>query len=449
MPRTTIQCPNCRQPITADIEQLFDVYTDPSAKQRFLSGAFNIIQCPHCGYQGRASTPLVYHDPDKELLLTFVPPEIGLPRDEQEKVIGPLINRVMNELPTEKRKGYLLRPQATLTFQGMMERVLEEEGITREMLDAQQRKLSLIQRLANASPDSLEEIVKAEDELIDAEFFGLLRRLSQAALAGGDQDSARRLAELENSLVPITTFGRELQEQSREVETAMKEIREATEAEGGLSRERLLDMVSKAPNDIRLGALVSLARPAMDYQFFQMLSERIDRARGEGRKRLTEIREKLLEMTQEIDQEMENRRQSSHELLDEILKTEDVTEATIQSLPVIDEFFLQELNSRLENARKGGDLDQIARLQKVVDVLQQASAAPPEIALIEDLLEAPDEGAIRDILNERSDEITPEFLDALSNVVAQVQASSDQELAEQIKKIHRIALRFSMARNLG
>lgn len=82
MPKTRINCPNCRQPVTADIEQLFDLNTDPGAKQRFLSGAFNLIQCPNCGYQGSVATPIVYHDPDKELLLTFVPGEIGLPRDE-------------------------------------------------------------------------------------------------------------------------------------------------------------------------------------------------------------------------------------------------------------------------------------------------------------------------------------------------------------------------------
>ena len=85
MPKTRIQCPNCQQPIIADINQLFDLSEDPSAKQRLLSGAFNVIQCPSCGYQGNATTPLVYHDPEKELLLTFVPPELGLKRDEDRK----------------------------------------------------------------------------------------------------------------------------------------------------------------------------------------------------------------------------------------------------------------------------------------------------------------------------------------------------------------------------
>ncbi len=84
MTKTQVSCPNCRQPVVADVDQLFDVNVDPSAKQRLLSGSFNLIQCKTCGYQGNLSTILVYHDPEKELLLTFVPPEIGLPRNEQE-----------------------------------------------------------------------------------------------------------------------------------------------------------------------------------------------------------------------------------------------------------------------------------------------------------------------------------------------------------------------------
>ena len=115
MPQTQIACPRCRQMITANIEQLFDVTQDPQAKQRLLGGVSNVARCPHCGYQGRLATPIIYHDNDKELLLTFFPPELGLPLDDQEKVIGPLIKQVMDRLPPERRKAYLLNPIPNLT----------------------------------------------------------------------------------------------------------------------------------------------------------------------------------------------------------------------------------------------------------------------------------------------------------------------------------------------
>ena len=71
MARTQINCPNCKQPIVADVEQLFDVAKDPSAKPKLLSGITNFVQCQVCGYQGALATPIVYHDPDKELLGSY------------------------------------------------------------------------------------------------------------------------------------------------------------------------------------------------------------------------------------------------------------------------------------------------------------------------------------------------------------------------------------------
>ena len=130
MAQTQIACPRCRQLIAANVEQLFDVTADPQAKQRLLSGQVNHARCPHCGYQGRLATPVVYHDNEKELLLTFFPAELGLPVNEQERMIGPLIKQVTDRLPPEKRKAYLLKPQANLTYESMLETILGKDGIT-------------------------------------------------------------------------------------------------------------------------------------------------------------------------------------------------------------------------------------------------------------------------------------------------------------------------------
>ncbi len=441
MPKTRINCPNCRQPIVADIEQLIDVGEDPSAKQRLLSGVSNVVRCPHCGFQGNVATPLVYHDPDKELLLTFFPPEVNLPRDEQERLIGASINQVINRLPQEKRKGYLLRPQSMLTYQGMVERILEADGITREMIQAQQAKFNLLQRLLSASPDSRPEIARNEDNLIDAEFFGLISRLLEASLAAGDRKSAQALTDLQKAILPETTFGRQLQEQSQEVEAAIASLQEAGEE---LTRDKLLDLVIKAPNDTRLSALVSLARPGMDYQFFQMLSERIDRARGDGRVRLIEIRERLLELTRQVDQQLEARAGQARQLLDKILESQDISESTAQSLPAVDDLFLRELNARMEAARKQGDLEKISKIQQVVQIIQDAAKEPPEIALIEELLDASDEGARQKLLDSHRQDITPEFLDTMTNLLAQMDNNQEKELSDRLKAVHRQVLRFSM-----
>ena len=445
MPKTVINCPNCRQPIQADIQQLFDVGINPAHKQILLSGAFNLAQCTHCGFRGNLATPIVYHDPDKELLLTFVPPEVSLQRQDQERLIGNMLNQIINNLPQEKRKGYLLRPQSALTLQGLVERVLEADGITREMIQAQQQKIALIQRLLSTPADKLADIVATNEGLMDAELFALLSRLAEAAHLGGDQGSAQKILDLQKNLLPLTDYGRAVQEQTNEIQAAVNSLRELGNE---LTRERLLDLVLQAPNEARLNALVSLARPGMDYSFFQLLSERIDRARGDGRSRLIGLREKLLELTGEIDRQIEARAQQSRKLLDLILQAENTEEAVIQSLPAIDDYFIQALNASLEAARKQGDLEKIAKLQKVAGVLDKYSAAPPELAIIEDLLDAPNEQALKDLLEANSDKITPELMDTLTNIVAKVESGDDKELAAKVKIVHRAVLRFSMQMNL-
>jgi hypothetical protein len=445
MAKTRMTCPNCRQPIVVDIEQLFDVGKNPSAKQLLLSGAINTFQCPNCGFSGNVATPVVYHDPDKELLITFVPPEVGLPRNEQEKLIGSLINQVVTGLPQEKRKAYLLQPKQALTIQGLVETVLQADGITHEMIQAQQVRLKLIERLANASDDVIEEVARQENRNMDAEFFAILRRLVEASLMAGDQDSAQRLANLQEKLLPLTTVGRELRDQAKEIEAALADLQKAGRQ---LDREKLLDLVTSAPNEVRLKAYVSFARPLMDYSFFQILSERIDRARGDGRTRLASLRDNLLKWTEEVDRQVELRAKQSRDLLQEVLQAEDVSEATMSVLPAVDEYFIQELRQVQESARKQGDLEKLGRIQKVMDVIQQANSEPPEIALIEDLLDSPDEAGMRQKLEEHSEEITPDFLNALANIASQIDSSGDQELISKVHSLNRMALRASMEKNL-
>src|SRR4030043_467874 len=430
MPKTRINCPNCHQPIMADIDQLFDVAQDPTVKQKILAGAFNLASCPNCSYQGMIATPLVYHDPNMDLLLTYFPPELGLPINEQERIIGPLITRVTNSLPQEKRKAYLLQPQSMLTLQTMIERILAADGITKEMIKAQQDRLNLLQRLMNASDESIDDIAVKEDALIDSDFYNLVNRLIEASAVNGDQESAKQLGDLQKKLLPKTTFGRQIQEQSKDVEAAIQALKSAGKT---LTREKLLEMVIKAPNETQLSVLASLGRPGMDYEFFTMLSSRIDRAREEGRERLTKLRDQLLDMTQAIDKQMEERILQTRKNLNTILQSKDIKEMMAQNLAIVDEFFVQVFNEEMEAARKAGDLEKISKLKQVEEVVDKASAPPPEVALIQELLEvATNDQELNKKLEEHKKEITPEFMDILSNLLVRTESGEDAQLKARL-----------------
>src|SRR6185369_10525983 len=154
-----ITCPNCRQPFSAILEQIIDVSRDPQAKARLLAGRTNVVTCPNCGYQTMVSTPLVYHDATKELLLIYVPMELNLPRQEQERLIGSMSNAIMSSLPQDQRKGYLLTPKMMLSLQGMIEIILEADGITKDVIEAQRAKMRLVETFLQTDPDTLPELV--------------------------------------------------------------------------------------------------------------------------------------------------------------------------------------------------------------------------------------------------------------------------------------------------
>ena len=441
MPKTRINCPNCRQPIIAEINQLFDSGVEPRAKQLILSGAFNLASCPHCGYQGNVATPIVYHDPEKELLLTYFPHELSIPINEQERIIGPLVSQAMNNLPQEKRKGYLLRPQTMFTLQGLIERILESDGITREMIQDQQKRLALLQRLMEASDDVVPEIARNEDNLLDGNFFALLGRLVEASLAAGDQKSAQRLGALQEKLIEITSYGKQYQAQTSEVDAAVKSLRSLGD---DLTREKLLDLLVEAPSETRLSVLVSLTRPGIDYEFFQLFTQRIERAAPGERQKLLLLREKVLELTRTIDQTVEVRSNQARKVLHQVLSAADIPSAIQNSFSSIDDFFLQAMNEELENARKSGDLERISKLRQIESILQKASEPPQEVQLIQDLLGLESESEQLKMMEEHRQDMTQEFMDTLSSLTAQLKSGEDIELADRMERLYRTALRYSM-----
>jgi hypothetical protein len=441
-------CPRCKSPVVADVEQLFDMNIDPQAKQRLLAGSANMIHCPTCGYEGMLSTPIVYHDPEKEFLLTFFPSEMGLPLNEQEKLIGPLINQVMNRLPVEKRKAYLLRPQSMLTFQTMVEKILEGDGVTREMLDEQQKRLNLLQRLLSTTVASDRSIIiQQEQALIDESFFSMFSRIIQATLAQGDEQSARTLAQLQQELVTQTEVGKKLLVNAQEAQEAQKLLQDASKT--GLTREKLLDLMVASPSDTRLATFVSLTRGGLDYQFFQILSERIDKAEGAEKQGLLDLRAKLLELTAEIDKQMQEEMKASQKLLDQVLAAEDVEAAAREALPGVNEFFLEALKTQQELARQNADLMRLGKLGKIAKVVEEASAPPPEVELIEKLLAAEDETARQKLLQENTAMVTDEFIQALNSLVVQSDGDGQSpEMSAKLQDVYHSALRYSMQAKL-
>jgi hypothetical protein len=437
---TQVRCPNCGSPVQAAVEQLLDVGQEPGAKARLLSGNFNQLRCPVCGYQGSLSTPLVYHDPDKQLLLTYVPVDLGLPKQEQERLVGSLINQAITRLPAEMRKAYLLQPQTVLTMQGLIERVLEADGITREELDAQKARIRLFESLLRTPDEQVEEFVREHDAELDEEFF----QLASVTLQTTRDDNARRAAAARfESALAASSYGKRLQAQEAELRAAAESLQQKGER---LTREDLLDMIVLAPTSERVRALVSLTRPGLDYAFFQLLSERIDAAGEPEKARLEGLRSEVLELTRQIDEVQEARAAQSAALLRSLMSAPDLDRAVRQAIPLADELFLGILQANLRAAEERGDQAALERLQQINAKIHEVviESLPPGLKLAQQLLDTADDDQARELLERSAGSIDEALLSALMSTAQRLEHSGDGKLAERVRVLHRLAMRISM-----
>lgn len=442
MPRTMTQvrCPNCKSPIQAAIEQLIDVGQDPAAKARLLSGGLNLVRCPTCKYEGQLATPIVYHDPSKELLLTYVPVEIGLKKDDQERLLGQLINQAVSHLAPEKRKGYLLQPQAILTMQGLAERVLAADGVTKEDLEAQRAKIRLFEDLLRTPEADLAMFAAQHDAELDETFF----QLASLTLQTTPDDRARDAASLRlEQALANTTYGKRLEAQEAEVRAAADSLRQASK---DLTRAKLLDLFIQAPNNDRVAALASMTRPALDYGFFQELSDRLQAASGPEKAHLEALRQSLLELTQEYDRLQEARVGQAAALLQSVAAAPDLDKALTSALPLIDDLFFGVLAANLRAARERGDQATMSRLEAVDARLQKLvrESMPPGLRLAQQVLDEEDEAAAVKLLEASPELVDDKVTGSLMAAAQRLEEAGETSAAERIRRLHRTAIRLSM-----
>jgi hypothetical protein len=125
-----------------------------------------------------------------------------------------------------------------------------------------------------------------------------------------------------------------------------------------------------------------------------------------------------------------------------IVNAGDVEQTLIRNVSIVDDFFMDVLSAELEGARKEGNLEKSAKLNKMVEIIQQLSM-PPEFALIEALLDAPDEETVRQDLTESQIKITPEFLNVLNKMVEEAKANGDANLIDRVQRLQRVASSIS------
>ena len=391
----TLSCQNCQHTYPAQLTNIVDAEAAPELKARLLAGDLNVSHCPRCQANNPIIVPLLYHDATKDLCVTHVPPQLNLSADQQEKIVGELLNGLITSLPGESVRGYLFQPRSSLTMQNLREQILTAEGYSSEEIETQRTMGELLQNLLSASAATLDDAIHQHDAHIDERFLTTITLLHEQMRRDGQADAEADIQRLMERLLEVSTAGQHMRQQRDRQLAALQAIQTDVSALGEKpSRQsiRQLALCYIEQEDIYLETLVSALRPALDYAFYQELTAALHGASPTEKEQLTTLREKLLEISARVDQLQQLALEQADVLIAEMLSASELTEALQQYLPYIDQHFFRALGARLGEAERAGNAVKTEALRSLQETVLAAiqKVMRPELILLNELLEIKD-----------------------------------------------------------
>ncbi len=448
-----VQCPACGTPYAVPVFSIIDLGVNPELRGALLGGQVNVARCPSCGAGGPLSTPLMVHDPEHEFLGVFIPPEAiaagagssgiltpggGAQDVQRQKIIGELTQTLMRKLPQDARRGYLLQAKEYMDWQRFMEVLWGFEGVTPEMLRRQRDQSDLLQRLMTLAndPSALDIALERDKGLIDQDFFVMLDQVLGMVQAQGQADAMAPLMQLRDRLLETTAAGAEIKAREDHIRSLLGRINRET------TRDEIIDLLLEAwqgedGRDV-VGSLAVALSPIFDYQFLMDVTQRMEATEDEEiRARLEELRALVLQVQERQKQSQAEQSQQAQAVLQEVLQATDVKAKLQELAPYIDEGFLALLAAQIQAAEQNGATGAARRMREIydqaLDLLQET--LPPELRLLNDLLSAPDDAAVRTLLKENRALLTPEFLSSIQPLEEEMRANGRPEMANRLKTL--------------
>ncbi len=370
-----VACPSCQTPIRVGVINFIDANEQPQLKSILLGGRLNSAQCTSCGSPISLAAPLVYHDSTKQFCFVHIPQQLmaSAKGAEVERFVGSITGKLMQSLPPDLAKGYLLSPRKFLTMQTLIEAVLEGDGITKEMMAAQRKRVEIISQLLeglSTSDAALLDALKANQADIDEEFKSTLAAFVDASAMSGDQEGMAQLAALQ---AKVTQF---------------------IGGDATIAYELLIEQLRSAPDADALRALMQANQETIDYTFFDIFNEKIIAAQTANDEvtatTLAELRTQILALYEEIQANIEAAYTRAGQILDAVFPSEDAAATLTAHLDELDDVFDILLDGQRTMAERAGDDATVARLTEIIALTVQVkdAALSPEDRAVQAILKS-------------------------------------------------------------
>jgi hypothetical protein len=266
----------------------------------------------------------------------------------------------------------------------------------------------------------------------------MLRSNLEAAENTEQDDLAIQLINLQAKLYRETEYGRILSDRQKALHAFTREANK-----DGLTPELLLKHVLENRKDEALvNSLVMNGQQAFNYEFFTKLTEKIEKRQKAGAsvEQYIALRERLLEIQQAIESRSREILRGAQETLDQILRADDRALAVHQNLQKIDDAFMYVLSGFIDQAERRKNHNQLQALQEVQAYIMQSfqEQLPPEIRLINRLLDQEGEADQRRLLDENKELIGPDFLEMIQAIRAENEDGEGKEIADRLAPIEAI-----------
>jgi len=209
---------------------------------------------------------------------------------------------------------------------------------------------------------------------------------------------------------------------------------------GGVSADLLLKhILINQDDDAIIDAIVMTGQDALRYEFFQQFSTEIEKVEKDGdlvkAQRLTDIRTRLVKMYDDMREQSNRMMAEAAETLTMLLEAPDMQMAVTENFQRLDDAFMYFLIQRINQADEAGNADQVAQLRQIQELIASTaeSQVPPEIRLLNQMLESPSDAEREQILDENPQMVAEEMLQVLDAVQQQVEQQGQLEILENVK----------------
>lgn len=115
----TVKCPSCGNVSDVTIWNSITVSDSGDLKEDLLKGKVNIFHCPSCSYRALMPVPLLYHDEEKRLMISFSPCEN---ETEKKRLFSNIKETSAQSGELKKLEGYNLR--FVTDYNSLLEKIL-------------------------------------------------------------------------------------------------------------------------------------------------------------------------------------------------------------------------------------------------------------------------------------------------------------------------------------